>query len=131
MDSVTKQEKLADFQHIIAVETARKQIKNAVLVTAFMGILVLVSQLLGMFVTNIAGYDTSRSGSGYYWILEVLFVFGMGYGISRYNLLCSRLMFGYCIVRDEMSSRTETYDKPVLNTSIPIDETVPIEGSKN
>ena len=29
-----------------------------------------------------------------------------------------------------MSSRTETYDKPVFNTSIMIDETVPIEVSK-
>jgi hypothetical protein len=29
-----------------------------------------------------------------------------------------------------MSSRTETYDKPVFNTSITSNETVPIEGSK-
>lgn len=29
-----------------------------------------------------------------------------------------------------MSSRTETYDKPVFNISITIDETVPIEVSK-
>jgi hypothetical protein len=32
--------------------------------------------------------------------------------------------------RGEMSSRTETYDKPIFNTSIARKETVPIEGSK-
>ncbi len=30
----------------------------------------------------------------------------------------------------KVSSRKETYDKPVFNTSIAIKETVPIEGSK-
>ncbi|WP_310489939.1 hypothetical protein [Chamaesiphon sp. VAR_69_metabat_338] len=98
MDSATKQEKLADLDYLIAVETARKRIKNAVLVTVLTGVAIPIAWLVGQLVANIAGYDSARSGAGFYWILEVLFIFGMGYGISRYSLLCSRLMFGYLSV---------------------------------
>jgi hypothetical protein len=98
MDSATKQEKLTDFQHLIAVETARKQIKNALLVTVLTGVAIPIAWLVGTLVANMAGYASSRSGAGFYWILEVLFIFGMGYGISRYSVWCSRLMFGYCLV---------------------------------
>ncbi|WP_373545485.1 hypothetical protein [Chamaesiphon sp.] len=98
MDSATTQEKLVDFQHLIAVETARKQIRNAQLLTVFTGVAVIAAWLVGTFVANISGGSVNQSGSGYYWTLEVLFIFGMGYGISRYNVLCSRLMFGYSVV---------------------------------
>ncbi|WP_373540501.1 hypothetical protein [Chamaesiphon sp.] len=98
MDSATKQEKLVDFQHLIAVETARKQIRNAVLVTVITGVTLPIAWIVGMSIANISGGSINRSEAGYYWILEALFIFGMGYGISRYNLLCSRLMFGYSIV---------------------------------
>ncbi len=98
MDSATKQEKMADFEHLIAVETARKQIKNAVLVTVLTGVTIPIAWLVGTVVTNMAGYERSRAGAEFYWILEMLFILGMGYGISRYSLWCSRLMFGYSIV---------------------------------
>jgi hypothetical protein len=98
MDSATKQEKMADFGHLIAVETARKQIKNAVLVTVLTGVAIPIAWLIGTLLANAVGSDRSRSGAEFYWILETLFIFGMGYGISRYSVWCSRLMFGYAIV---------------------------------
>jgi hypothetical protein len=75
MDSATKQQKMADFGHLIAVETARKQIKNAVLITVFTGVAIPISWLVGTLVMSAAGYNGSRSGAGFYWILEVVFIF--------------------------------------------------------
>ena len=76
MDSATKQEKLADFQHLIAVETALKQIRNAVLVTVFIGVAIPISWLVGTVVANLSeDHSSNGSATGYYWILEVLFIF--------------------------------------------------------
>jgi hypothetical protein len=91
MNSTTNPEQVADFQHLIAVETAVKQVRNALLITRITGIILVFFAFLSAIV-----FQTSPLQA--WWILEILFVFGMSYGISRYSTVCMSLMFGYLVL---------------------------------
>jgi hypothetical protein len=91
MNSTTNPEKAPDFYHLIAVETAVKQVKNALLISIITGIII----ALFVFLSTIV-FKTSALGFGQ--VLEILFVFGLSYGISRYNTVCMTSMFGYILL---------------------------------
>jgi hypothetical protein len=91
MTPATKQDKIAEFQYLIAVETANKQVRNALRVTVFTGSILTIFWL----ISTLFGQTVGQACGG---LLEILFVFGMGYGISRYSVVCIRLMFGYLVV---------------------------------
>jgi hypothetical protein len=91
MNSTTSPENATDFQHLIAVETAIKQVKNALLISRITAIILAFFLFLSTIV-----FKTSelRFAS----ILEVLFVFGLSYGISRYSTVCMSSMFAYLLI---------------------------------
>jgi hypothetical protein len=78
-------------QHQEDLATARRQIKNAFQACMFIG---------GM--TTILWLALVLSGKEPGWSLllffNVVFSFGMGYGISRYNQTCAKVMFGYYLL---------------------------------
>jgi hypothetical protein len=91
MNSTTNPEKATDFQHLIAVETATKQVRNALLIARITGIIL----ALFLFLSTIVFKASELKFGG---ILEILFVFGMSYGISRYSTVCMSSMFAYLLI---------------------------------
>ncbi len=91
MNSTTTPEKAPDFHHLIAVETAVKQVKNALLISRITGIGIALFVFLLTIVFKTSALDAGQ-------VLEILFVFGLSYGISRYNTVCMTLMFGYLLL---------------------------------
>jgi hypothetical protein len=91
MNSTRSPEKAPDFHHPIAVEIAVKQVKNALLISRITAI----SIALFVFLLTIV-FKTSALDAGQ--VLEILFVFGLSYGISRYSTVCMTLMFGYLLL---------------------------------
>jgi hypothetical protein len=80
-----------DFQRLLNIETAQSKIKLSLMITWFTG----ASMSLFWLITIVLNKNPSWT---YLFMLEPIFVFAMGYGISRYNLICSRLMFGYFVL---------------------------------
>jgi hypothetical protein len=76
--------------------TARKQIKNAFQWTMFIGGVSSVIWLAGMSGAKLP--NAPQSAESIWNILDLIFIFGMGYGISRNNKICAMLMFGYYVL---------------------------------
>jgi hypothetical protein len=91
MHSTTNPEKVTDFQHLIAVETAIKQVRNALLIARITAI----TTALFLFLSTIVFKGSELTFQS---ILEVLFVFGLSYGISRYSIVCMSSMFAYILI---------------------------------
>ena len=91
MNSTTNPSQIPDFHHLIAVETAVKEVKNALLITRITGIILVLFTLLSAICFKTSTLELLS-------LLEILFVFGMSYGISQYNTLCMSLMLGYLVL---------------------------------
>lgn len=70
--------------------TARKQIKDAFQWTLFLGG---VNSLF--FLAALTG---AKTPGGPWLIVDVIFIFGMSYGIFRNSKVCAKLMFGYFLL---------------------------------
>jgi hypothetical protein len=73
------------------IDTARKQIKNAFQATLFIGGMTTLFWLASMS-------GTKASNVSSWLIFDVVFIFGMGYGIFRNSEICAKLMLGYFIL---------------------------------
>jgi hypothetical protein len=80
-----------DFQRLLNIDAAKSKVKISLLVTWFTGGTMTLFGLITIALNQHPSW-------AYLLMIEPLFVFAMGYGISRYNLICSRLMFGYFVL---------------------------------
>ncbi len=107
MNSTKHPEKVPDFNHLIAVETAVKQVKNALLISRITGIIITLFVFFSTIVFQKSALEARQ-------ILEILFVFGLSYGISRYSTLCMSSMFGYILVSSLVGLLTHRFSTVLI-----------------
>jgi hypothetical protein len=78
-------------QHQVDLATARKQIKNGFQACMFIGGVTTFVWLIFLF----SGKEPSWT---LWFFVNVIFSFGMGYGISQNSEICAKFMFGYFVL---------------------------------
>ena len=91
---ISDESKIADARspkHQADLVAARKQIKNAFQASMFIGGITTL-----LWLASMSGAKATEYGA--WLIIDVAICFGLGYGISRNNPLCAKLMFGYYLL---------------------------------
>jgi hypothetical protein len=78
-----------DFQRLLNIETAQKLVNNTLMIAYLFGAGLVLQGIVIFLLTKTFDFLS---------IAEIGFVFGISYGISRYNKICIRLLFGYMVI---------------------------------
>jgi hypothetical protein len=86
---VPKHDDPHDFQRLLNIETAQKRVNNTLMIAYLFGAGLVLQGIVIFLFTKTFNFLS---------MAEIGFVFGMSYGVSRYNKICIRLLLGYMVI---------------------------------